>query len=93
MTSTEAKTQLARLRDWAQEKIQAGEEPPWAWYQYMKLVETVDTIVESLDATSPRDHSPQSEEHSDGHLRLVADNDSLSIAQRRSSGTPTRLPM
>src|SRR5580704_4588576 len=32
--------ELERIRDWAKTKIQGGSEPPWAWYQYMKLVET-----------------------------------------------------
>jgi hypothetical protein len=30
---------LIRVKEWAQSKIRAGAEPPWAWYQYMKLIE------------------------------------------------------
>ena len=29
---------LQEMRDWAQGKIDNGTEPPWAWYQYMKLI-------------------------------------------------------
>jgi hypothetical protein len=35
---------LVTVRDWAGEKVRSGKEPPWAWYQYMKLVEAVDLI-------------------------------------------------
>ena len=35
---------LVLIRDWAGEKVRSGREPPWAWYQYMKLVEAVDSI-------------------------------------------------
>jgi|KBSMisStaDraftv2_1062788.scaffolds.fasta_scaffold559509_1 hypothetical protein len=35
---------LLLVRDWARGKIDAGKEPPWAWYQYMKLVDAVDSI-------------------------------------------------
>jgi hypothetical protein len=35
---------LLLVRDWARGKIDAGQEPPWAWYQYMKLVDAVDSI-------------------------------------------------
>src|SRR5882672_7651763 len=51
---------LKIVRGWAQSKIATGLEPPWAWYQYMKLVETVDAIevgresVTRLAADSPR---------------------------------------
>jgi hypothetical protein len=96
MTNAEAKAHLERLRSWAREKIQAGEEPPWAWYQYMKLVETVDAIVESQQSVvvvNPTDHSPQSEQRPDGHLRLVVDSDPQDTAQRHPTGTPTTLPV
>jgi len=35
---------LGILRKWAEARIAAGNEPPWAWYQYMKLIETVAAI-------------------------------------------------
>lgn len=95
MTNAEAQAELKRLREWAQEKIQAGEEPPWAWYQYMKLMETADAIVESQSAVTvnPRGHSPLSDHNPDEHLRLVVNNDPQDNAQRHPTGTPTVLPM
>jgi hypothetical protein len=41
---------LAKVRDWAQEKAQRGQEPPWAWYQYMKLIESVNAILAGIAA-------------------------------------------
>jgi hypothetical protein len=35
---------LGVLRKWAEARVAAGNEPPWAWYQYMKLIETVAAI-------------------------------------------------
>jgi hypothetical protein len=32
------------VRNWASEKVATGQEPPWAWYQYMKLIDAVDSI-------------------------------------------------
>jgi hypothetical protein len=38
---------------WAEGRVAAGNEPPWAWYQYMKLIETVEAIQTSRAAASP----------------------------------------
>lgn len=35
---------LVTIREWAGQKARSGLEPPWAWYQYMKLIEAVDLI-------------------------------------------------
>ena len=48
---------LALCRDWAEDRVASGNEPPWAWYQYMKLIETVTAIQSgraSVSAGSPR---------------------------------------
>ena len=84
--------QLIRLRDWAKAKLAAGSEPPWAWYQYMKLVETIDAILKGLATTIPAD-SPQSDQPPEKHLRLVDDTDQQDSAQPRSVGLPVQLPM
>jgi hypothetical protein len=43
---------LALCRDWAEGRVASGNEPPWAWYQYMKLIETVEAIQTSRRAAS-----------------------------------------
>lgn len=57
--------ELKAVRDWAKEKIQDGSEPPWAWYQYMKLVETIDAILAGKEAAEP--------------IHLAVDNDEVQL--------------
>ena len=45
--------ELEKVRQWANDKIAAGQEPPWAWYQYMKLRETLDAILSGMAAVEP----------------------------------------
>ena len=86
--------ELQKVRDWADDKIAAGHEPPWAWYQYMKLRETLEAILAGLDTTSPQtESSPQSEAPSAGGLRLVVSNAQPDSAQRPPSGQAVPLPM
>jgi hypothetical protein len=43
------KEDLKALRSWADAKIAAGQEPAWAWYQYMKLRESLDAIIAQFE--------------------------------------------
>jgi hypothetical protein len=36
---------LQILRDWAEAKVNAGQCPWWAWYQYVKLREALDGVI------------------------------------------------
>jgi len=62
---------LEEVRDWARAKIASGEEPPWAWFQYMKLIETLDAILGGQASITTMENLPQSAQHQDAHLRLV----------------------
>jgi hypothetical protein len=83
--------QLLEVRNWAGAKIASGAEPPWAWYQYMKLIETVDAILGGMAIT--KGSSPQSAGSSDAHLRLVDPNDLQENTPHRPAGLPTQMPM
>lgn len=83
---------LERLREWADDKIGAGSEPPWAWYQYMKLRETLDAILCGMDAVSPTGNLLQSVPRPGNGLQLVASNTRRDTARRRRVGTPIQLP-
>ena len=48
--------ELRRIRHWADQKIASGLEPPWAWYQYMKLAETLDAIIAGMGAVAADQH-------------------------------------
>ena len=85
---------LERVRAWALAKIATGEEPPWAWYQYMKLRETLDAILTGMDAAMPQTESSPQEAHRSGkHLQLVGARYSPDTAPPRQSETPVPLPM
>ena len=84
---------LERVRAWADDKLAMGEEPPWAWYQYMKLRETLDAILAGMAATQPMEISQGLASQSENRLRLVASANPQDTAQRRSVEPPVRLPM
>jgi hypothetical protein len=86
--------ELQRVREWTQGKLATGEQPPWAWYQYMKLRETLDAILAGMDATTPQtESSPQEAPHRGTHLRLVGATCSRDTAQHRQSDEPVQMPM
>ena len=68
---TKPTAELQRVRQWAHQKIDAGSEPPWAWYQYMKLIETIDSILQGAEATTTMENLRQSVERPERRLRLV----------------------
>ncbi len=88
--------ELERVREWADGKLAAGQEPPWAWYQYMKLRETLDAILTGMDSTHvvivPEDSPPEAGHRGSGHLRLVG-TDQPDIAQPDPDKEPVPLPM
>ncbi len=86
------RSDLEKIRAWADAKIATGAEPPWSWYQYMKLRETLDAILAGLAAVKPQD-SPQSAPHPESGLRLVASKSQQDIAQHRRAEPPVQLPM
>lgn len=87
------RNELIQIREWATAKIQGGSEPPWAWYQYMKLVEAIDAITRGMDATISMESSPQSVSRQDVHLRLVDSTYPQDTAQPHSAGLPVQMPM
>lgn len=83
---------LKNIHLWAKDKIKAGQEPPWAWYQYMKLIETLETIIESR-ATIQTDCSPQSDQLQATDLQLVDSKYQQDKPQRRREDVTPQMPM
>jgi hypothetical protein len=79
---------LTRIHKWAQEKIAQGSEPPWAWYQYMKLIETINALLVGQESTRPMASSPESEKHLGAHLRLVGSTNQQDSARRHPVDLP-----
>lgn len=92
MTDREAVAQLGRLKEWAQEKLQGGDQPPWAWYQYMKLVETTRAMLEGFSATRA-ENLPLLEQRRGTVLRLVGEEGRQDSSQRHVDTVPVSLPM
>lgn len=85
--------ELMKVRDWAKSKLQGGSEPPWAWYQYMKLVETCDAILAGMDASTTMENSLQPPDNQGAHLRLVDPTFQQETSQHHPSGLPVQMPM
>ena len=83
---------LKEIRGWAKDKIASGAEPPWSWYQYMKLIETVDAIL-SGQAAITKESSQQSVRHQGAHLRLVDSKGRPDNVQPHQDGMPVQMPM
>jgi hypothetical protein len=86
------KDSMRNLRDWADRKIQGGEEPPWAWYQYMKLIETIDAISESIEATS-KENSRQPDSRLEILTQPTDSKCRLGISQLHLGSVKKPLPM
>jgi hypothetical protein len=59
--------ELERIREWSIERLAAGTERPWSWYQYMKLREATESILAGMDVAEPTEDS----QGPSSHLRLV----------------------
>lgn len=84
--------ELHRVRQWANEKIQAGSEPPWAWYQYMKLIESIDAILDGMAVTTT-ENLRQSAQRPGTSLRLVEATSQQDNSQPRPVVPKVRMPM
>lgn len=84
--------ELARVQSWAEEKIAQGSEPPWAWYQYMKLIEAINAIAGGRTVTQPTEASQRPEPRQGGPLRLVGSANPQDSAQCYSAD-PSSLPL
>lgn len=87
------KAKLASVRAWAQEAIQEGSQPPWAWYQYMKLVEAIDAIQSGMGSINQKVNLPPTAMPGEKPLRLVASRCRLDNAPRHPVEKPVQLPM
>jgi len=86
--------ELQQVRDWADRKIATGQEPPWAWFQYMKLRETLDTILSGMEVTTQQTaSSPEPGLRSGTRLRLVGATDPQDSARHHPEAVAIPLPM
>jgi hypothetical protein len=53
--------QMRALKTWAVDRMTKGTETPFAWFQFMKLLEVLDTFLEARDDAGLRDKLPAPE--------------------------------
>ena len=88
------RSDLEHMRAWADGKIASGAEPPWAWYQYMKLRETLDAILDGMSATMPQTaNRPGPGPKSPPRLREVDATYRSDTAPHLRAGKTIRTPM
>lgn len=90
---TKPTAELRRVLQWAHEKIDAGSEPPWAWYQYMKLIETIDAIIQGTEATTTMESSRLAAERPERRLQLVDSKCPRDAAPRGHANAKVRMPV
>lgn len=84
--------QLAAVRDWAQDKLDAGAEPPWARDQYLELVAAIDAIAAARRVVTMAD-LPQPAPRRGTPLRLAVTAGQRENAPRHPAVQPVQLPM
>jgi hypothetical protein len=48
-SATTPDAQMRALKEWAIERMTTGTQTPWAWFQFMKLLEVLDAFIEAGD--------------------------------------------
>ena len=86
------KDELQKVRDWADQKITTGAEPPWSWFQYMKLREVTDQILSAMSTTAvtqlPASSPVGAVRRGNGHLRVVS-----GIEPEKAQHHPIEIPV
>jgi hypothetical protein len=57
-SATTPEAQMRALKAWAVERMTQGTETPFAWFQFMKLLEVLDTFLEAGDEAGLREAAP-----------------------------------
>lgn len=84
---------LQEVLSWAKSKAHGGSEPPWAWFQYMKLIETLESVIKGIGSTRPTENLLSSGTCQGSGLRLVDANFRQDISQHHQDAVEPQLPM
>ncbi|NOT42616.1 MAG: hypothetical protein HOP13_19240 [Alphaproteobacteria bacterium] len=60
-TAATPEAQMRALKTWAVDRMTKGTDTPFAWFQFMKLLEVIDTFLEAGDDAGLRDRLPMPE--------------------------------
>jgi hypothetical protein len=85
--------ELQKVRAWAQAKLDAQQEPPWAVKRYKDLISLLDEILASQAATIDLEDSLRLGRSQGNDPRQAANIVEIDTARRRRSVISVRLPM
>ncbi len=86
-TAATPEAQMRALKTWAVERMTKGTDTPFAWFQFMKLLEVIDTFLEAGDDAGLRNRLPPPEQRRTPRARqLPANVVSLDVAMRQRAG-------
>jgi hypothetical protein len=73
--------------DWAESTSPVSDDSPWAKFDYLRLRETLEEIVATMEAAMQPMVSPPSEQEPDNTLQLVVSNDPETAVDHSGAGT------
>lgn len=83
---------MVQTKEWAQERLRAGTEPPWSYYRLMQLIEAIDSLAASSDSVSPTGRLLQSGTQQDGSIPQGASIYQLDTSRSHRAEPPVQLP-
>lgn len=67
-------TQMRVLKDWAVDRMTTGTQTPYAWFQFMKLIEVLDSFMEAGAEAGIHDRLPEPQIRKRPRLKSLPEN-------------------
>lgn len=67
-------TQMRVLKDWAVDRMTTGTQTPYAWFQFMKLIEVLDSFMEAGEDAGIYDRLPEPQPKRSTRLKALPEN-------------------
>ncbi|MDZ4739258.1 MAG: hypothetical protein SGJ03_05060 [Alphaproteobacteria bacterium] len=67
-------TQMRVLKDWAVDRMTTGTQTPYAWFQFMKLIEVLDAFMEAGADAGIHDKQPEPQARKQPRLKGLPEN-------------------
>ena len=81
---------MRALKEWAIDRMTAGTQTPWAWFQFMKLLEVIDTFLDAEDDAGLHEKRPGIEKRAGidkrANAKLPTNVVPLDVAARQRAG-------
>lgn len=67
-------TQMRVLKDWAVDRMTTGTQTPYAWFQFMKLIEVLDSFMEAGADAGIHDRLPEPQARKRPRMKSLPEN-------------------